>query len=149
MRRAVAGADSACVAALRGGSAAVEAAAAAAPRLAATCFGSSPFLARTITRWPSATSSPACVVDVHDDAVVVRLHLHRGLVGLDVGQHVSFLDLVPTLTSHWAITPVSMVGLSFGIVTSIGTCLLPGPVREAAPDRGLGIGHAIVSSPQR
>ena len=27
----------------------------------------------------------------------------------------------PTLTSHCAITPVSMVGLSFGIVTSIGT----------------------------
>ena len=37
------------------------------------------------------------VVDVHDRAVVVRLHRHGGLVGLDVGQHVSFLDLVADL----------------------------------------------------
>ena len=37
------------------------------------------------------------MVDVHDRAVVVRLHRHRGLVGLDVGQRVPFLDLVPDL----------------------------------------------------
>ena len=37
------------------------------------------------------------MVDVHDRAVVVRLHRHRGLVGLDVGQRVAFLDLVADL----------------------------------------------------
>ena len=65
------------------------------------------------------------VVDVDDRAVVVRLHRHRGLVGLDVGQESPSLTWSPTLTSHCAITPVSIVGLSLGIVTSIGTSLLP------------------------
>ena len=37
------------------------------------------------------------MVDVHDRAVVERLHRHRGLVGLDVGQRVPFLDLVADL----------------------------------------------------
>ena len=36
------------------------------------------------------------------------------------------LTVSPTFFSHWAITPVSMVGLSLGIVTSIGTSLLRG-----------------------
>ena len=37
------------------------------------------------------------MVDVDDRAVIVRLHRHRGLVGLDVGQRIPFLDLVPDL----------------------------------------------------
>ncbi len=37
------------------------------------------------------------MIDVHDHPVVVRLHLHRGLVGLDVGQDVAFLDGVAHL----------------------------------------------------
>ena len=56
------------------------------PSDSATFLGSSPFLARTSTRWPSATSSPAAWSMMDDRAVVVRLHRHRGLVGLDIGQ---------------------------------------------------------------
>jgi len=37
------------------------------------------------------------MVDMHDDAVIVRFHLHGGFVGLDVGQDVAFLDRVSDL----------------------------------------------------
>ncbi len=59
------------------------------PQLAS---GSSPFLARIMTRLTESNLVAGRMVDVHDDAVVVRLHLHGGLVGLDVGQDVAFLD---------------------------------------------------------
>ncbi len=52
-----------------------------------------------------------------------------GIVALSVSMSASVspsLTWSPTLTSHWAITPVSIVGLSFGMVTSIGTSVLPG-----------------------
>src|SRR6516162_5295271 len=45
----------------------------------------------------------------------------------------------PTFTSHWAITPVSIVGLSFGIVTSMGTSL---PSRESGQGR-LAVNHVM------
>ncbi len=51
-----------------------------------------------------------------------------GIVALSVSMSASespSLIWSPTLTSHCAITPVSMVGLSFGIVTSMGTSVLP------------------------
>ncbi len=96
------------------------------PRLAATCFGSSPFFASTKTRWPSATSSPAAwsictiVPSSYDFIAIVALS-----VSISASESPSLI-WSPTLTSHCAITPVSIVGLSFGIVTSIGTSVLPG-----------------------
>ena len=51
-----------------------------------------------------------------------------GIVALSVSMSASTspsLTVSPTFFSHWAMTPVSIVGLSFGIVTSIGTSILP------------------------
>ena len=70
-----------------------------------------------------------------------------GMVALSVSMSASTspsLIWSPTLTSHWAITPVSMVGLSFGIVTSIGTSILPA---EAGSEKGATGGGSFVPRP--
>ena len=67
------------------------------PEPAATFFGSSPFFARTITRWPSATSSPAAWSMC---TIVPSSYDFIGIVALSVSMSASdvpFLDLVPDL----------------------------------------------------
>ena len=91
------------------------------PATPAISLGSSPFLARTRTRWPSATSSPTlwsrwATIPSSNDVI--------GIIALSVSTSARVspsLTWSPTLTSHWVITPLSIVGLSLGIVTSIGT----------------------------
>jgi hypothetical protein len=55
-----------------------------------------------------------------DPALVARLELHGGLVGLDLGHHVAGLDRLPFLTSQRASVPSSMVGDRAGIRMFVG-----------------------------
>ena len=62
--------------------------------------------------------------DLGDRAFVDSLELHRRLVGLDFGQDVAGFDLSPSLTSHLASVPSSIVGDRAGILSSIGMGVL-------------------------
>ena len=64
--------------------------------------------------------------DLGDRALVDRLELHRRLVGLDLGEDVARLrPSSPSLTSHLASVPSSIVGDRAGILSSIGMGLCP------------------------
>ncbi len=73
--------------------------------------------------------------DLGEHALVDRLDLHRGLVGLDLGDDVAGLDRVAfLLESTWQGCPSSIVGDRAGIRMSGGHRTLPGisvrPVRS-------------------
>ncbi len=90
------------------------------PSCAATCCGSSPFLASTRTRCPSAISSPSLT---SSSATVPSSNDSIGMTALSVwiSARVSpSLTGSPTFTSHWTSWPLSIVGLSLAIFTSMG-----------------------------
>jgi hypothetical protein len=64
--------------------------------------------------------------DLADGALVHGLEFHRGLVGLDLGDEVARrLTVSPSLTSHFASVPSSIVGESAGIRISVGIASPP------------------------